>query len=67
MRKLFTFPSLLIFGFILCLIIYALSDGIHYGSTLGVALSSASLITLLVVFFLLSKLSRLREEEEAEA
>lgn len=66
MRKLFTLPSFLIIG-ILCLISYALADGIHYGSTLGIVLSSASLVTIFIVLFLLSKLSRLREEEEAEA
>lgn len=63
MRTNTTQRNLLVIG-ILSLIIYAIVDGIRYGSTWGVAMGLCSMIALVVSINLARKLAQLKEEEE---
>ena len=63
MKKNSTLRTIIILG-IIFLIIYALADGIRYGSTLGILMALMSLVALTVSIQLARKLSKLKEEEE---
>lgn len=62
MKKSHFFRNLIIIA-LLFLITYAISDGIHYGSTLGTVLAIGSLSALAVAIYLFRKIMRLKEEE----
>lgn len=49
---------------IILLIIYALADGIRYGSTWGIIMAVMSMLALTISISLYSKLRKLKEEEE---
>ena len=49
---------------IILLIIYALADGIRYGSTWGIIMAVMSMLALTISISLYSKLQKLKEEEE---
>ena len=55
--------TILILG-IISLIVYALADGIRYGSTWGIIMAVMSMIALVVCFQLAAKLKKIKEEEE---
>lgn len=65
MKKSRFFRDLIIIA-LLFLITYALSDGIHYGSTLGTTLAICSLSALAVAIYLFRRLSQLKEDEETQ-
>jgi len=53
---------------IILMIIYALADGIRYGSTWGIIMAVISMIALSFAILLYAKLKKIKEEEEeAEA
>lgn len=63
MKKNPTLRTLMILG-ILFLIVYAMADGIRYGSITGVVLSIISLFALAMSVHLYKKLAQLKEEEQ---
>ncbi len=63
MKKNPSLRTIVILGIIL-LIIYALADGIRYGSTWGIILAVMSMLALTISISLYSKLQKLKEEEE---
>ena len=65
MRTNTTLRNLLVIG-IVSLIIYAIADGIRYGSTWGVAMGLCSMIALVVSVNFARKLAHLKEEEEEQ-
>ncbi len=63
MRTNTTLRNLLVIG-IVSLIIYAMADGIRYGSAWGVSMAVCSMIALVTFISLARKLAQLKEEEE---
>lgn len=65
MRTNSTLRNFLVLG-ILAMIIYAIINGIQYGSAWGIAMAVCSMIALFAAIHLAGKLSRLQKEEEEQ-